>query len=76
MNKKKMTIVMEMIAQDQMDDAKNFEGKPFNGRTVAEYFGNQGAAIATMANIIKELINEIALYNMAVEDTLENEEEQ
>jgi len=71
-----MTIVMEMIAQDQMDDAKNFEGKPFNGRTVGEYFGNQGAAIATMANIIKELINEIALYNMAVEDTLENEEEQ
>ena len=45
-----------MIAQDQADDAKNFEGQPFTGRTVAEYFGNQGAAIAALAKIIKKLI--------------------
>ena len=45
--------VLEMIAQDQKDDAANFEGRPFTGRTVAEYFGNQGAAIAALAEIIK-----------------------
>jgi hypothetical protein len=45
--------VLEMIAEDMKNDAKNFDGKPFNGRTVAEYFGNQGAAIAALANILK-----------------------
>jgi hypothetical protein len=56
MNDKKIIEVLEMIAQDMKDDAKNFEGAPFNGRTVAEYFGNQGAAIAALANIVKSLI--------------------
>jgi hypothetical protein len=28
MNKKRMVEVLEMIAQDQEDDAKNFEGAP------------------------------------------------
>jgi hypothetical protein len=56
MNDKKIIEVLEMIAKDQADDAKNFEGAPFTGRTVAEYFGNQGAAIAALANIIKSLI--------------------
>lgn len=49
--------VLDMIAQDMKDDAKNFDGKPFNGRTVAEYFGNHGAAIAALANIVKELVD-------------------
>ena len=56
MNDKKIIEVLEMIAKDQADDAKNFEGAPFTGRTVAEYFGNQGAAIAALANIIKSLV--------------------
>ncbi len=49
--------VLEMIAKDMKDDAKNFEGQPFNGKTVAEYFGNQGAAIAALANIIKSILD-------------------
>jgi len=56
MNDKKIIEVLEMIAKDQADDAKKFEGAPFTGRTVAEYFGNQGAAIAALANIIKSLV--------------------
>ena len=48
--------VLEMIAEDMKTDAKNFDGKPFNGRTVAEYFGNQGAAIAALANIVKSIL--------------------
>ena len=45
--------ILEMIAADMEKDAKDFDGRPFNGRTVAEYFGNQGAAIAALANIMK-----------------------
>lgn len=56
MNKQKTIEVLEMIAQDQANDAKEFDGKTFNGRTVAEYFGNQGAAIAALADIMKQLI--------------------
>jgi len=56
MDKKKIIEVLEMVAQDMQNDAKNFDGQPFNGRTVAKYFGNQGAAIATLAEIVKSLI--------------------
>ena len=52
----KVTKVLEIIAEDMKNDAKNFDGKPFNGKTVAEYFGNQGAAIAALAEIVKDHI--------------------
>ena len=35
---------------------KNFDGRPFNGKVVAEYFGNHGAAIAALADIMKTII--------------------
>jgi hypothetical protein len=49
--------ILEMIKQDMKNDAKNFDGQPFNGKTVATYFGNQGAAIAALANILQQQIN-------------------
>lgn len=58
MDKEKLIKTLEMIAEDMANDAKEFDGKPFTGRTVAEYFGNQGAAIATLANIVKILVEE------------------
>ena len=48
--------VCQEIADDMAADAAAFDGKPFNGRTVAEYFGNQGAAIAALAGIVKQLV--------------------
>lgn len=54
--KEKQMKILDMIAEDMKNDAKNFDGKPFNGRTIAEYFGNQGAAIAALAKILKEVI--------------------
>jgi flagellar biosynthesis/type III secretory pathway ATPase len=45
-----------MIAADMKHDATAFDGKPFNGKTVAEYFGNQGAAIAALADIVKRIV--------------------
>ena len=56
MDKNKMVEVLEMIAKDQENDAKEFDGKALTGKNVAEYFGNQGAAIATLANIVKAMI--------------------
>lgn len=56
MNKEEVIKVLQMIADDQAKDAAKFEGMPFTGRTVSEYFGNQGAAIAALANIVKTLV--------------------
>lgn len=58
MNREKIINTLELIAQDMKDDAANFDGKPFNGRTVGEYFGCQGAAIAALASIIKAIIEQ------------------
>jgi hypothetical protein len=50
--------VLEMIARDMKADAEAFDGRPFDGRTVAEYFGHQGAAIAALANVLKTIVVE------------------
>lgn len=56
MNKEKTIKVLETISSDMENDAKNFDGQPFTGKTMAEYNGNQGAAIAALADIIKEIL--------------------
>jgi len=48
--------VLAMIAQDARDDAENFDGKPLTGKNVAEYFGNHGASIAALAEIVKSIL--------------------
>ena len=58
MDKVRLSKTLEMIAQDMKDDATNFDGKPFTGKVVAEYFGYQGAAIAALAGILKRVIEE------------------
>ena len=57
MSAKEIAIVkrMKMVAEDMKNDAAEFEGQLFNGKTVAQYFGRQGAAIAALANTIREL---------------------
>lgn len=47
---------LQAIADDAEQDAKNFDGKPFNGKTVAEYFGNHGASIRALALALKMVI--------------------
>lgn len=49
--------VLKMIAADMKNDAKNFDGRPFDGRTVAEYFGRQGAAITALAGIMRSILD-------------------
>ena len=57
MDKEKTLKVLNMIQQDMANDALEFDGKPFDGKTVATYFGNQGAAIAALAVIISQTIS-------------------
>lgn len=47
---------LQMIAADMADDAVAFDGKPFTGRSVAEYMANQGAAIAALAKIMHSML--------------------
>jgi len=54
----KRSKVLEMIAEDMKNDAKNFDGRPFDEKTVAEYFGNQGAAISALADIMKSILEQ------------------
>jgi len=56
--KEKKIKALKQIAIDMKEDAKRFDGRPFNGKVVAEYFGNQGAAIAALANIMRSILEE------------------
>ena len=55
----KRSEVLEMISTDMQNDAAAFDGHPFDGKTIAEYFGNQGAAISALAKIIKSILEQI-----------------
>lgn len=55
----KIRRVLKDIAKDMENDASDFDGKPFNGRTVAEYFGNHGAAIAALAHIVDDIVEHL-----------------
>lgn len=62
--------VVKQIAEDMKADAIAFEGRPFDGRTVAEYFGNQGAAIAALARIVGELTEQIQRLEQSIEQAV------
>ena len=56
--------ILEMIIEDMHNDAERFDGQPFTGRIVAEYFGCHGAAIAGLAKVMKGILeqkNRVAL---------------
>ena len=57
-NEKALKYILETIAKDMEEDASFFDGQLFNGKTVATYFGYQGAAISALANIIKLILKE------------------
>lgn len=52
--------MLDRIAEDMKNDARDFDGRSFDGETVAQYFGNHGAAIAALAKIIKDMQQELA----------------
>lgn len=56
MEKEKLIKVCQQVAEDVKKDAERFDGKPFDGKTVATYFGYHGAAIAALANVLEEIL--------------------
>lgn len=56
MEKEKLIKVCEQVMFDVENDAKVFDGQPFTGKVIATYFGNQGAAINALANVLKEIL--------------------
>ena len=58
MDTAKIKATLNQIAEDMKNDASEFDGKPFNGKTVGTYFGNHGAAIAALAKILCALLDE------------------
>ena len=54
----KRIIVLKMIAEDAKKDVEYYDGQPFTGRNVAQYFGKQGAAIAALAKIMETILSD------------------
>ena len=50
--------ICETIAKDMKQDAADFDGKPFTGKTMAEYMGHHGAAISALAGLVKSILEE------------------
>ena len=50
---------MKDVEDDTEKDAKEFDGKPFTGKTMAEYMGNHGAAIAAVAKAVRLIANDM-----------------
>ena len=44
---------LKMVAEDAEKDVIYYEGKPFTGRNVAEFFGKQAAGIKAIAVILQ-----------------------
>ena len=49
--------VCEQVSNDMEKDSKELDGKPFDGKTVATYFGYQAAAIRALSEVIKRMLN-------------------
>ena len=48
--------VCDEVAADMERDSEAIDGKPFDGKTVAQYFGDQAAAIQALALVIRDVI--------------------
>lgn len=56
----KIVKLLEKVAADVEKDAVEFDGKSFDGKTVATYFGYHGAAIKAVADSLKAYITNSA----------------
>lgn len=58
----RMIEVSDLIKSETEKDVAAMEGAAFNGKVVAEAFGNQAAAIVSLAGMVKTLV-ELQLEN-------------
>ena len=59
--KEKLVNVCTQVSTDIENDVNELEGKPFNGKTIATYFGYQSAAIKALSDVLKRLIEQQAV---------------
>lgn len=52
------------------NNAREFDGKPFNGKTVAIYFEHHGAVITAAAKIIRSILEQQEVVNRGESDIL------
>lgn len=53
---KKLISICNEVGKDVENDAKEFDGKPFDGKIVAQYFGYHGAAIKALSDVLLEIL--------------------
>lgn len=56
MNNKRIHKVLDLIIEDCKTDVNDFEGREFNGKTLAELHGILEAKIQALANILKKIV--------------------
>ena len=56
--KQRIIKIMKQVSEDVENDARDFDGKPFTGKTMATYMGNHGAAIAAVAKAVIEVCSD------------------
>ena len=54
----RMLHVLDEMQKDVEHDVRAFEGRPFNGRNVSEWLGNQAACIATLAKMMRTVLEQ------------------
>jgi hypothetical protein len=59
METNKLRKICEQVMFDVKNDAKEFDGRSFDGKTVATYFGYHGAAIGALAEVVASLVVKI-----------------
>lgn len=57
-DKTKLIKICNQVSRDVENDAKEFDGKPFTGKVVAEYLGNHGAAINALSLVLLKLLED------------------
>lgn len=63
---------LQAIAEDMHNDAIAFDGQPLDGVVIGTAFGNHGAAIARLAEIVQSLLpNEPSVSDERVEEILD-----
>ena len=58
MNKERARAILLDIEADTKHDATDSEAQPFTGKTVAAYLGGMGAAVAALARILHDVLDE------------------
>jgi len=56
--RERLIILSQDVILHTENDIKEFEGKPFNGRTVAELFGNISAGICALTTVLIKILED------------------